>query len=318
MKKDLLRIEGIMLGLAIGDALGSPTEFINLEKIKEQFGKDGIQELPDPALFTDDTQMTIAIAEALINSESHDVEDFMAILKEKFVEWLHSPQNNRGPGRTCLSGCRKMELGKPWKESGVPESMGCGTAMRVAPVGFMFQNNPEKLREIAHASGICTHGHRGADAACIGTAYIVKLLLDDCPFHSIIEEVIEFTNGISIEFTTAMERVQECMGWADDEAALDYLGEGWIGPEATALALFCFLRYPMDFKKTVIRGANTNGDSDSIACIAGAFSGAYLGIDAIPQEWIDRIERSKYIKILALQLRERREFELYKTETGNK
>ena len=70
---------------------------------------------------------------------------------------------------------------------------------------------------------------------------------------------------------------------------------GWVGEEAVALALYCFLRYPNSYSKTVIRAANTNGDSDSIACIAGAISGAYLGIDAIPAHWVRRIEISDYL-----------------------
>lgn len=92
------------------------------------------------------------------------------------------------------------------------------------------------------------------------------------------------------------------MNWDNEEKALNYLGEGWVGEAAVALALYCFLRYPNNYKKTVIRGANTNGDSDSIACIAGAIGGAYLGIDAIPEEWIDRIEKSTYLADIASRL----------------
>ncbi|MBW1896452.1 MAG: ADP-ribosylglycohydrolase family protein [Deltaproteobacteria bacterium] len=86
-----------------------------------------------------------------------------------------------------------------------------------------------------------------------------------------------------------------------------YLGEGWIGEEAVALALYCFLRQPDDYRKVVIRGANTNGDSDSIACIGGSISGAYLGVDAIPEDWITRIEKSQYVDDLAIRLAEKKE-----------
>jgi len=69
-----------------------------------------------------------------------------------------------------------------------------------------------------------------------------------------------------------------------------------------ALALYCFLHYPDSYEKTIIRGANTNGDSDSIACIAGAISGAYLGEDAIPEPWVKQIEKSAYLDDLAHRL----------------
>jgi ADP-ribosylglycohydrolase len=71
-----------------------------------------------------------------------------------------------------------------------------------------------------------------------------------------------------------------------------------VGEEAVALALYCFLRYPEDYRKAVIRGANTNADSDSIACIAGSISGAYLGMGAIPEGWTQETERSRIWPIL--------------------
>ena len=80
-----------------------------------------------------------------------------------------------------------------------------------------------------------------------------------------------------------------------------------VGEEAVALALYCFLKYPDDYKKVVIRGANTNGDSDSIACIGGSISGAYLGIGAIPDQWVKEIEKSEYLNDLATRLAEKKE-----------
>jgi len=84
------------------------------------------------------------------------------------------------------------------------------------------------------------------------------------------------------------------------------LGEGWVGEEAVALALYCFLSYPDDYVTTGLRGANTNGDSDSIASIAGGISGARLGLGAIPKDWCQKIEKSKYLDTLSLRLTEKR------------
>ncbi|MBN1101991.1 MAG: ADP-ribosylglycohydrolase family protein, partial [Deltaproteobacteria bacterium] len=85
------------------------------------------------------------------------------------------------------------------------------------------------------------------------------------------------------------------------------LGEGWVGEEAVALALYCFLKYPDSYERCVIRGANTNGDSDSVACIAGSISGAYLGVGAIREDWIQRIEKSEYLDDLARRLAAKKE-----------
>jgi len=85
-----------------------------------------------------------------------------------------------------------------------------------------------------------------------------------------------------------------------------HLQRGWVGEEEVALGLYCFLRNPHDYSKTVIRAANTNGDSDSIACIAGSISGVYLGIDAIPSDWTSRIEKSDYLADLSMRMAEKK------------
>jgi len=71
---DLDKSKGMIYGLAIGDALGRPTEFMSLSAIKTTYGEKGIQDLPDPALYTDDTQMSLALAEALVSVGEKDIE----------------------------------------------------------------------------------------------------------------------------------------------------------------------------------------------------------------------------------------------------
>lgn len=304
---DLDKAKGMIYGLAIGDALGRLTEFMSLSAIKTNYGEKGIRDLPDPALFTDDTQMSVAIAEALVKVGEKDIESIMVAVKDEFIKWYHSPENTRAPGRTCLTGVAKMEQGIHWSESGVAGSKGCGSAMRAAPIGYLYQNDPNKLREVASATGICTHGHPTADAACIGAAYLVKLALDGIDPENMINDLLDFTTEISSEWDEAIVKVEKCLDWENEEKALEYLGKGWIGEEAVALSLYCFLRYPDSYEKVVIRGANTNGDSDSIACIGGSISGAYLGIDAIPNNWVQGIEKTEYLDDLSNRFAKKKE-----------
>ena len=144
MTENLSRAKGVVYGLAIGDALGRVTEFMSLHDIKSTYEEDGITDMPEPALFTDDTQMNVAIAEALIRARDKDLEAIMQAVKDEFVKWLHSPENTRAPGRTCLRGVASMEKGIHWSKSGVADSKGCGSAMRVAPIGYLYQHDPEK------------------------------------------------------------------------------------------------------------------------------------------------------------------------------
>jgi ADP-ribosylglycohydrolase len=294
------KCRGVILGLAIGDALGWPTEFLALSRIKAQYGPAGITDLPaSEAEFTDDTQMSLAIAEALIDAGQYDLETLMRQVSLRFIEWLDSPENNKAPGNACLEGARRLKQGIPWRASGSIHSKGCGPAMRSAPIGLYYHDDPARLREVAIAAGTATHNHPTANAGSVATAYLVKLALDrDIPAERLtsdmIEKLLSFCGDLSQEFNAAILKVATVMH-LEPESALDKLGQGWIAEEAVALALYCFLRTPDDYRATVTRAANSNGDSDSIACIAGAISGAWNGIQGVPPDWVQRIEKREYL-----------------------
>jgi ADP-ribosylglycohydrolase len=308
LNTDIDKAKGLIFGLAIGDALGWPTEFLSLEEIKSTYGDSGITDLPEPALFTDDTQMSIAVAKALIGTGEKNIDAIMQAVQDEFIQWLHAPDNDRAPGNACIQGVSNLERGIHWSKSGVPHSKGCGSAMRAAPIGYLYQNDPDKLKQVAHASGICTHGHPTGDAACIGAAYLVKLALDHTQPAQMIRQLLTFTQGISDEFDQAILKVNQCLDWDDVQKALSHLGQGWVGEEAVALALYCFLKFPDDYRRVVTLAANTDGDSDSIACIAGAISGAYLGMSAIPSDWTKRIEKPVYLRYVAEGLAKKKAF----------
>lgn len=293
---DVQRAQAVLFGLALGDALGCPVEFNSLHQIKETYGPDGILEPPDPAYYTDDTQMTIGLTEGLLeNSLYTSLDSQMTSIGQRFLTWMHSTENTRSPGNTVMAGLARYESGISWRESGLPNSKGCGSAMRVAPIGCLYREDPPRLWEVASASSFITHRHPTAIAAAVAAAYAVALALADVPPQDFIPHILVFCDGLSDELDTVLLRVGHVLGWGSEEAALDHIGQGWAGEEAVALALYCVLRYPDDYAACVRRGANTNGDSDSIACIAGGIMGARLGLEAIPWEWIDRCENRDYL-----------------------
>jgi len=295
--------KSILYGVALGDALGKPTEFESLNRIKALYGDAGIYDLPEPALYTDDTQMTLALVEGLLDvGLDADADSQMNAIGKRFVEWSHSPQNNRAPGLTCMKGVRRFESGMAWHESGIMDSKGCGSAMRVAPIGYLYQHDDDQLRSIATNSGIITHGHPTAISASIGGAYLIKLALDNVPIDQWLHELFIFTKNTSEEFHQALNRVDHVLDWDDKVSAMNHIGQGWVGEEAVALALYCVLKYPNDFLACIRRGANSDGDSDSIASIAGGILGAKLGLEAIPDDWRKRCENADYIDELAARM----------------
>src|SRR5215213_2702609 len=171
MKLATQQAEAILFGLALGDALGYPVEFLKRETLRQKYGSTGIQHLPDPALYSDDTQMTLALTKGLLDAGiDAPVDDLMQAVGKRFIDWLDSPDNNRAPGTTCIKGVKRFQSGVSWRESGIPESKGCGSAMRVAPLGYVYQYNESRLREVAIATSLITHRHPTAIAATVAAA----------------------------------------------------------------------------------------------------------------------------------------------------
>lgn len=294
--------QAILYGAALGDALGWPVEFLSRRKMKAIYGPGGIQEPPDPALFTDDTQMTLALDEALVEVGDADMNSLMEATVRHFVAWKNAPETTeRKPGHTVLDAVRMLESGTPWQDAGIV-TKGCGSAMRVSGIGFLYQADPDRLRDVAHHSGLVTHNHPTADAGTIAAAYLVKLALDGVHPDEYLRQAMLFVDGISEEFDEAMLRVGHVLGWSDEEAATDHLGKGWTAEEAVAIAVYCVMRYPDDYVTAVRRAANIPGDSDSVACIAGGIMGARLGLEAIPGDWIARLEKLDYLTDVANRL----------------
>ncbi|HEV2347820.1 MAG TPA: ADP-ribosylglycohydrolase family protein [Actinocrinis sp.] len=317
------RASGCMFGLAYGDALGRHTEFKRYDEIVAIYGPAGPRRLQgDPALVTDDTQMTLCVADALLavgEQDSLTAARLEPQLRKRFSEWAVSPENNRAPGMTCLRAIGRLAEDAPWIEASEHGSKGCGANMRVAPAGLAPDLSDETRAAIAQFQAALTHGHPTALAASELTAFAVHWLrsglsLTDLP--AALRERCHDQRGTyhedwlgSLWQRPGVESPQQFIarGWDECIAALDRLnaalaepdnggdpclatGEGWIAEEALATAVFCTLLHTDDPLAVLGRAAATSGDSDSIACLAGAFVGAAYGSDAWPSSWAEQIE----------------------------
>ncbi|MCW3818469.1 ADP-ribosylglycohydrolase family protein [Micromonospora sp. DR5-3] len=322
------RASGSLFGLAYGDALGRPTEFLTVAEIVRRYGPAGPRELTgDPALVTDDTQMALAVAWALHDAPAYTPEVVEPLLRQRFLAWAVSPDNNRAPGMTCLRACAELDRGVRWQQATVADSKGCGANMRVTPVGLL-DVDLDTLAGLAQLQAGLTHGHPTGLAASELTAYAVRLLRDGAaladlpgllaararkqrtvyradwlgdlwqrPGEATPEEFI--ARGWD-ECLRVLGRLDAALAHPDDGGDPCRLtGEGWIAEEALATALLCALRHADDPVAALARGATTAGDSDSIAALAGAFLGAAHGMSAWPVEWSTRIEYADQLTTLA-------------------
>ncbi|OUL36560.1 hypothetical protein BV372_06950 [Nostoc sp. T09] len=315
------RASGCLFGLALGDALGAVTEFLTVEEICRRFGPNGPQEpIGNPALVTDDTQMTLSVGQALIEASSSNltVASLEAALRRSFIEWLNSPDNNRAPGMTCLRACENLEAGIPWQQATRANSKGCGANMRVAPVGLLPLAAKTRAA-IAQFQAALTHGHPTALAAADLTAAAIADLAQGGDPQGLLSRLYNYAQSQrsvyhidwlgSLWQRSYINTPEEFIsrGWDECLAVLDRLntalvnpnreadpclatGDGWIAEEAFATGLLCFLLFPDEPLAALRRAALTAGDSDSIACLTGAFAGSYLGMAAWPEDWVVRIE----------------------------
>jgi len=215
-------------------------------------------------------------------------------IAEELVLWLDEP--DLGAGATTRGASLNLKDGIPWSKSGI-RSKTCGSLMRAGIIGFVYQNDPEKLVKVAQISSRITHSHPIAETASIAGAYAVKLALDGMEPGEMFEPLLEVTQGISQEFTQALESSYNT-AYSDigDEEGLKKLGQGWYADETFALAYFCILRYPNDYKKAVQTAVNITGDSDSVASVAGSILGARLGIESIPVSWIEALKEKEKLE----------------------
>lgn len=313
---------GCLFGLALGDALAAPTEFIrDVDEIERRFGPGGPAEpFGDPARVTDDTQMALAVGEALAQTSlPYTAATVERPLRDAFVAWMVSPDNTRAPGMTCMKACANLLRGQAWHEATVVGSKGCGANMRVAPVGLLPRVSNETCAGLAQFQAALTHGHPTALAASDLTAWtIADLACGGEPgtlpvrlrVYAESQRAVYHENWLGPLWQRpgmASPAAFIRRGWDESIAVLKHLddalarpdrsadpcrltGESWVAEEAFATGLLCFLLFPDEPVRALRRAVVTSGDSDSIACLAGAFVGAHHGLAAWPDGWVARIE----------------------------
>ena len=300
MKKETLRSKflGSLIGTAAGDALGAGLEgHLSVDQAEVH----ALAERRHTLTYTDDTHMMIGIAESLIERRGFDGEHMARCFMENY---RHEPYRGYGPGPPQVF--KLIERGEAWDKAAEKlyggGSFGNGSAMRVAPVGLFYYDDPPRLREIAYQSSQITHAHElGKEGAAL-QAYAVALAtaadpLSPLPRDEFLAKLYDFLQHPT--FKEKVKRMGKLLGEKDKSKVVAELGHGIEAFNSVPAAIYSFLRYPDSFEKTVTYAISLGGDTDTIGAMAGAMSGAYLGIEAIPAEWQIKLENQEYITELA-------------------
>lgn len=295
---------GMAIGCAVGDVLGRPVEGMSRELIIKRYGllKNMLEQR-----YSDDTEMTIAIMEALCE----DPELSPEVLTRKFVENFNPW---RGYGARTFLAIGRLRDGASWEEVGT-DSWGNGAAMRVSPIGCFFYDDFNRLVEKATLSATITHRHpeaiAGALAQAIGIALATHWALAGIPKspQELLSQIIDHVKVISKAFIEALEKLctlpypfsnpLEGSSLLSQIFPCDGSAKGSV---PVAIGAFLFTN---SFEEAVITAVNVGGDTDTIGAMAGALAGTYYGLDSIPEHWLQGIEDGPKGKAYILNLARR-------------
>jgi ADP-ribosylglycohydrolase len=230
-----------------------------------------------------------------------------------------------------MKACELLADGRRWQDASVIHSKGCGANMRVTPVGLLPGIDVDTLAGLAQLQAGLTHGHPTGLAAAELTAFAVWALLDGATLaelparlraRAFDQRTVYRADWLGDLWERSSDSSAEefiSRGWDECARVLDrletallrpdrtvdpclYTGAGWIAEEALATALLCAILFADEPIAGLGRAAATSGDSDSIACLAGALLGAAHGPSAWPEEWATQIEYADQLRSLSRAL----------------
>ena len=298
------RERGVFLGVAYGDAWGYPNE----RKSYADLLSDGPQGpgMPERLIVSDDTQMTLYLADAL-RSEV----DLREAILEGWLAWLHDP-DRRGWGEATITALKALDRGAPWQKASV-DSNGCGAVMRVAACAFL----PEDLwAPVSVWQAATTHSGLAAMASALVATSVVRApetggllqqavaathdqrLLEsgaawiiEHPRAGSFDDAVGLLNTgmkmlrVGLEKTLEQLPMFQADPWWADPSDPRYGGRGFVAQQCLSCAILC-ADMLHDFPVMALRrAATTGGDSDSIAAVTGMVLGAMHG-DVWPTEWL--------------------------------
>ncbi len=275
------RALGALLGLAVGDAVGTTLEFCSRDaqpRLDDMVG-GGPFDLP-PGAWTDDTTLALALAESLAASAEFDGRDLM----DRFVDWWRNGRYSCSGhcfdiGNTTRASLERFcRTGDPMAGSTAPESAGNGSLMRLAPVALRYWNDPERLVAVAAAQSRTTHGADEAVDACRAFAALLADAIGGSPRAAVLARR-------ELDGAPAIAGI---LGGSWRGRARDTIESSGYVAHTLEAALWSVAR-TADFRGAVLLAANLADDADTVAAVTGQLAGALYGLRGIPADWLHRV-----------------------------
>lgn len=283
---------GVLLGTAVGDALGLPAENLSPEQIRGRWKSEWrMRFLFGRGMISDDTEHTLMVAQALLRHPD-DAEAFQRALGWKLRWWFAALPG--GVGLATAKACLRLWIGFPPNKAAV-QSAGSGPAMRSAIIGAYFADDPERRRTFVSASPRLTHRGWQGETAALAVAECVALAVQT-QRQPDIAQVLQLLRGLSAEaeWQSLLSRIESSL--ASSMTVSEFVRAGGLEKGVTGyslhvvpVAIYAWLRHPGDFRAALISALECGGDTDTVGAILGALIGATVGKQGIPQDWLAEI-----------------------------
>jgi ADP-ribosylglycohydrolase len=181
----------------------------------------------------------------------------------------------------------------------INSSKGCGSVMRVAPIGLYFWKNEDAAFRIGAESGALTHGHIDAILSAGYFSAFIAGIVQGSEVRDAAERALRILKSYEEHEALAAlleKAIKLAVGNLAPMRAMEQIGQGYTADEATALAIFVIIRYVSDFDGAILASTTFKGNTDSIAPIVGNALGAYHGESIIPQKWLKDLELTDLIQ----------------------
>lgn len=294
------RFKGALVGLAVGDAVGTTLEFNQpgtFKPINDMVGGGPFGLVAGQ--WTDDTSMALCLATSLVECGKFDALDQMTRYLRWFREgYLSSNGTCFDIGHTVRAALRKFEFnGEPIAGQTDPMTAGNGSLMRLAPVPMAYFNDAEAAIERAAESSCTTHGAKVAVDACRYFAALIVGALNGACKEELLSASYSPVEGYWEKYPLCPEIAAIAAGSFKNSEPPEIRGTGYSAKSLEA-ALWAFYK-SKTFKEGCLLAANLGDDADTTAAIYGQIAGAHLGVDAIPAGWLKKLSGLKMIEKLA-------------------
>lgn len=315
---ELNRAKGCLIGLAVGDAVGTTLEFKerDYDNITDMVGGGPFQ--LDPGQWTDDTSMALCLGYALL--EGHDVNDVHQSLTwseaqlANYVDWYKNGYCSSNGHCFDIGGTTRIALQNFIRDGLLRNNdhfldSGNGSLMRLAPIPIYY--NTKRVEELftlvyaADLSSSTTHASELCRQSCIAFSVLLNRAIngrthegDDSPKK---EKLLDFPVQIWTPLGVSNNLVLDIMNGSYQNKTRDQISSSGYVIDSLEAALWAFWNTD-NFRDAILLAANLGNDADTVAAITGQIAGAFYGLDGIPDEWVQKITKKAEILKLAEDL----------------